>query len=93
MLNLILILSLIITGIHVSMWEGMIFGKVAEWIHSKIGPVASKPVYSCLSCMSSLWTILLWGCFYDTYLTLLLPLTILGVSGLNTIISKILNNE
>ncbi len=54
MLQLIEI-SLICTGIHVCFFEGMIFGKLSEYMQHWI----FKPVAMCLPCMASLWTILL----------------------------------
>lgn len=72
MLQLIEI-SLICTGIHVSFMEGMIFSKIRLDLildifrhtyndYSKIDKIVeiiTKPLYDCLPCMASVWTILI----------------------------------
>lgn len=78
MLPIALEISLVCTGIHVCFWEGMIFGmfanKMEHWIF--------KPIVTCLSCMASVWTILLTQSI-DIKL-------ILVVCGINTIIASLI---
>jgi hypothetical protein len=71
-------ISLICTGIHVCFWEGMIFGKLGERMQHWI----FKPVAMCLSCMASVWSILL---------TMTIDLKLmLAVCGMNTIIAALI---
>ena len=79
MLQLIEI-SLICTGIHVCFMEGMILYKLRidrylpEWV--------VKPLYDCLPCMASFWSIvLLWRVDIKAMLI---------ICGINAIISSIL---
>lgn len=75
MLSGVIEISLICTGIHVCFWEGMIFGKYANRMEHWI----FKPLVTCLSCMASVWTIILTQSI-DIKL-------ILAVCGMNTIIA------
>ena len=51
--------SLIITAIHASLWDGMIFGKIRAWsdgiFTDELGSILIKPIYGCVICMSSVW--------------------------------------
>lgn len=88
-----LVLSLMITAIHAAFLEGNIlfpvkvkgaklFEKLLGWKWAKI---VQKPLYDCLTCMASVWTIALtWS--FDIK-------TILVVCGINVIIEKVLDND
>jgi hypothetical protein len=89
MLTRIVILSLIITAIHVCTWDGMIFQRPAEWIGERLDrwhmSVLRKPLFECLICMGGVWTLVL-----DTIIfgwTWMVLVDMLAVIGLNTIIS------
>lgn len=90
MLTRIVILSLIITAVHVSTWEGMIFHRPAEWLGGLLDKAhisfLRKPLFECLICMGGIYTLVLdpllcggwsWWVLVD----------MLAVIGLNTIIS------
>ncbi len=110
MINLIIVISLVCVGIHVCLWDGMIFGFVATsydrvatliirkgrkypllFFVGKLLIFLRNPLFGCLSCMGSLWTIIMW-------FTLSIPISIkillvmLAVCGLNTIIKAIIKN-
>lgn len=89
MITRIVILSLIITAVHVCTWDGMIFARPAEWLGSVLDSFRisflRKPLFECLICMGGIYTLVLdpllfgwsWGVVVD----------MLAVIGLNTIIS------
>ncbi len=89
----VVLLSLVITGIHVCFQPGMIFGKVttisANFLDKTFGRkysrIIQKPLWDCLTCMSAIWTIVLTG-RVDIGL-------ILAVCGLNYIISNLTDHE
>lgn len=93
MIERIIILSLIITGIHVVFQQGNMLSSVrvlvANWLDNTIGKKWScyvqKPLWCCIPCMASVWTIVLtWD--VDVFL-------ICAVCGLNLIISRIIEQE
>lgn len=92
MLTHIIILSLIITAIHVSMWEGMIFHFLARWIDRVLDKAncnaLRKPLFECLICMGGIYTLALYPALYG--LNWGIVPTMLGVIGLNTIISAVI---
>src|ERR1044071_2182900 len=88
MIEKAIILGLAITGIHVACWPGNIFSVVREklatqfddWFGKKASRYVQKPLWDCLPCMASFWTI---------YLTLKIDLIlILAVSGLLVLIDQ-----
>lgn len=100
-------ISLIILGIYVTTWPGMIFNKPAELIQKLIDLTIRKlfglevmvahrttltickPLFGCLICMSSVWTIVIW--LIDDHSFMLIPM-MLVVAGLNTIIVSIIKD-
>lgn len=92
-----LTISLIITAIHISMWEGMIFSFVRVWLSNiidrlfidKTAFMVKKPLFDCLICMGGVWTLMIYPILYR--LELNLTITMLEVIGLNTIISGLIN--
>lgn len=93
MIERIVILSLIITGIHIVFQQGNVLSPVrvlvANFLDKKLDKKWScyvqKPLWCCLPCMSSVWTIVLtWH--FDVFL-------ICAVCGLNVIISRIIEQE
>lgn len=89
MLEQIVILSLIITAIHVTTWEGMIFHRPALLLGDLLDlmflSVLRKPLFECLICMGGVYTLVLYPILYGWSWNLL-P-TMLGVVGLNTLIA------
>ena len=95
MLTQALTISLIITAIHASMWDGMIFHFVAFFIDTALDlpPLRRlgflrKPLYECLICMGGVWTVVLYPLLYG-WAWQLVPV-MLCVIGINTIISEII---
>lgn len=93
MLTRIIIISLIITAIHVTTWDGMIFNRPAEWLGSVLDRSRTsflrKPLFECLICMGGVWTIVL-----DTLIfgwTWFVLVDMLAVIGLNTLISAVIS--
>ena len=84
-----LCVSLATTAIHVSvMWDGMILNflqapdNTPSWL--------KKPVYECLICMSSYWTVFFW-CAYVKPVTFELLFAVLITGGINTLIRCLMN--
>jgi len=87
MLEKALEISLIITAIHVSMLDGMIFDWFRIWISNQLEKCRlewfKKPLFDCLICMGGIWTVILNGFNIPT---------ILIVIGINTIITSIITH-
>ena len=87
--------SMCITTIHVSLWEGM----ALQYIRRKMDKLltvdtnklhwVAKPLYDCIICMCSIWGTIAFFIlqFYFNIAVELLPALILVVGGINTIIS------
>lgn len=96
-----IISSLIITAIHVSTWDGMLFGRVRCCLDGIISPFWQKPLYGCIICMASLWgtiiySIVLSVCYFlntyfitDYWVLMFLPYVTV-VAGINALISGII---
>lgn len=90
MLTQAIILSLQITAIYILWQQGMLLAKTRiflankfdKWFGAKQSKVIQKPLWDCLACMSSVWTIVLTK-------TINIPL-ILIVCAINFIISKMI---
>lgn len=89
MIERAIIISLIITGIHMTMQEGMIFERLGAFIGNTLDElhlsILRKPVYECLICMGGMWTVILYACMYG-FSWELVPM-VPAVIGLNSIIS------
>lgn len=90
MLTRIIAISLIITAIHVSTWDGMILHRPATRIGEMLDKmrlsVLRKPLFECLICMGGIYTIALDPIVFGE-LSLHVISDMLCVIGLNTIIS------
>ena len=92
MIEKIVLIALMITAIHVSMYDGMIFGKLKDYIASALDKlhlgVLKKPLYECNVCMGGVWTLVLYPILYgfDWYI---IPV-MLGVIGANVIVAAII---
>ena len=92
MIERVIILSLIITAIHVTMCEGMLLNPLRVMIGNVLDKiklsVLKKPIYECLICMGGIYTIvlypILWGFSWS-----IIP-TMVSVIGLNCLIAKYL---
>ena len=93
MLTRIIILSLIITAIHATTWEGMIFHRPAEWLGGVLDSFCisflRKPLFECLICMGGVWTLVLDTLIFGWSWFVLVDM--LAVIGLNTLISAVIS--
>lgn len=99
MIERIILISLICTGIHVCTWDGMIFQRFPKLYNDlvmkmrtyppvgKILVFLRNPLYGCLRCMASIWTIAVWLCA-GWNIDLSLVGAIIAVCGINTIVSS-----
>lgn len=95
MIEKAIILSLIITALHVVMCEGMILNRLRIAIGNTLDKlklsVLKKPIYECLICMGGVYSVLiypiLWGFSFE-----ILPV-MLCVIGLNTIVSRLIEER
>jgi len=81
-------ISLIITAIHVSLWDSMIFAKIAVYLQ-RLPHWTHKPLFECLICMGGIYTVLLYPILYGFDWNLII--TMLQVIGINTIIVAIIS--
>ena len=81
-------IALIITAIHVSMWDSMIFRKIAVYLQ-RLPRRTHKPLFECLICMGGIYTVLLYPILYGFDWNLII--TMLQVIGINTIISAVIS--
>ena len=90
MLTRIFILSLVITAVHVTTWDGMIFHRPAEWLGNALDclhiGILRKPLYECLICMGGVWSLVLDPLLFGGWSWIVL-VDMLCVIGLNTLIS------
>lgn len=97
-----LIISLICIGINALTWKGMLLEKVALKVEgiifillswNKNAKTASewicKPLFSCLACMSSVWTLMAW-CASNGSFNLMIEMLV--VCGLNVVGAAIIND-
>jgi G:T-mismatch repair DNA endonuclease (very short patch repair protein) len=67
MIETVICLALIITAIHVCFWQGNILGFARIWTANQLDKYlgikwsryVQKPLWDCLPCMSSVWTIVI----------------------------------
>lgn len=81
-------ISLIITAIHVSMWDSMIFGKIRLYLQ-RLPQWTHKPLFECLICMGGIYTLILYPLMYGFSFNIIL--TMLQVIGINTIIVALIS--
>lgn len=91
MIEKIIILSLIITAVHVSMREGMIFGFIGVFFRRSLPAVTRPPVFECLTCMGGVYGIILHAIIWGVSISMI-PV-IIAVIGLNSIIDKYIGDE
>lgn len=92
MLTRIIILSLIITAIHVCTWDGMILHKPAELVGGLLDwlqlSILRKPLFECPMCMGGIYTLIIDPLLFG--LSWYVIADMLGVIGLNTIIAALI---
>lgn len=91
LLTISLIISLCITAIFATTWKNMLLHDVSlfikKWLEEHKMKLVYKPLFGCLICMSSFWTVIAW--FFLDFGFLLIPV-VLCVAGINTIITAII---
>lgn len=81
--------SLMILAIHALFWEGMILFPVAR-ILNYLPLVMRKPLFECMICMSSVWTVLMLYCFNMPIMRLQTIVVMLTVCGINVILDSVI---
>ena len=82
--------SLACLAIHVVITHnGMLFNWIQPHLEILLHPELRKPMYECMNCMASLWTIFFW-CVYVKPISFDLLFAILIVSGMNKLICAFL---
>ena len=90
-----LITSFAALGIHVAIcWQDMIFNGAKIYLDAYVPKSLQKPLYSCIICMGSIWSILgyllLWAIHLTPFHLVLLPVAIFFVAGFNSVISLVM---
>ena len=95
MLEQIIIIALIITAVHVSMFDGMIFGVFRQRMDALFDKPSlrrvswlKKPLYDCNVCMGGVWTLIIYPPLYGIHWHIIPVL--LGVIGANVILAAII---
>lgn len=86
----VLTISLIITAIHISMFDGMIFNFISLWLENRLPEWIQKPLFSCIICMGGVWTLILYPILYQ-HIEINTIFVALQVIGLNTLISILIS--
>ena len=81
-------IALIITAIHVSMWDSMIFAKIRLYLQ-RLPSWTHKPLFECLICMGGCYTLILYPLMYEFDFQIII--TMLQVIGINTIIVALIS--
>lgn len=85
-----LTVSLFCTGLFVAMnGKGMVLVPLANFLSVHIPEWLCKPLFECLTCMSSVWTVYAW-LYMVKGISFKLLACIVVVAGLNSIIAVIL---
>ena len=95
MLERIIIISLIVTAVRISMYDGMIFGAFRQRLDALFDKPAlkritwlKKPMYDCIVCMGGVWTLIVYPLLYGLNWHII-PV-MLGVIGANVIMAAII---
>lgn len=92
MIEKIIVIALIITAIHVSLYDGMIFGKLKVHISNALDkmhvPVLKRPLYECNICMGGIWTLIIYPILFGIDWQII-PV-MLGVIGANVLIAAVI---
>lgn len=89
MLEKIIVISLVITAIHVSMMDEMVFEKLKDKLSLMLDKMRlswlKKPLYECNICMGGIWTLVIYPLTYGLNWQII-PV-MLGVIGANVLIA------
>lgn len=64
----------------------MILKPVAQWLDFNCIEILKKPLYECLMCMSSIWTVFLWTLFVQKF-SFNIIIAIVVVCGMNSVLA------
>lgn len=87
-----LINNLCLWAVFASFKEGMIFGKLGEWIEKKLGEYWSKPLIGCPVCMPSIYGSIGFLIFITNPLYIW-PVYVVTMVGANYIISQLISKH
>lgn len=86
MIEKVIITSLVCTAIHIILKPGMLLGWVGEILESFTNPVIANPLGLCLTCMASVYGLLMFVFWSGLPVNDLIPF-ILALAGLNYLVS------
>ena len=98
MLEQAIVISLIITSVHVSMWEGMIFDNLAHrlgaWLDRHRLSILRKPLFECNICMGGIYTLVIYPILYGLAWRILpVMLMVIGCNVIMAAIIKYIQND
>ena len=105
MIELLIINSLIIWGVFTSLQEGMIFGKLGQWLRGELPNIwylrnwITKPLATCPICMSSVYgTPVFWFAYFTglinyDYIIIVYICYVFALAGLNYLILAFMPDE
>jgi hypothetical protein len=86
MLVFCLCVSLSCVGLYIAFnGPGMIFNSLANWLTIHLPEYVRKPLFDCLTCMGSFWTLLWWVAVFGFTFNWWLPFCVFIVVGTNAI--------
>lgn len=85
-------ISLTCIGLYVAFnGPGMVLNGLANFLTIHLPEYVRKPIFDCLVCMASVWTIVWWVALFGLWLTWWLPFCILLVAGINVLVTPFVN--
>ena len=92
MLEKIFIISFWVFGFCCTFWEGMIFGKIGNWLDDRLPEWLAKPLYQCYICSCFWWgSLIYWVFLGDNWREWFI--VVIAAMGVNAIISKLSCSE
>jgi len=92
MIYYLILNALFIWGWHVLFNEGMILGKLGEWMTEKLPEWLHKPLFSCPACQSSIYGTIGFFMFVREELYIW-PIYCVCLCGLNYLLAKLTSKE
>lgn len=87
-----LLVSLFCTGLHIIMnFDEMLLVPVANFLSTHLAEWICKPLFECLPCMASVWSVVLWLVWKGS-LSFTVLFVMFVVCGMNGIVSSIIKN-
>lgn len=92
MITIIPTISLFVFGYCCTFWEGMIFGKVGNWLDERLPEWIAKPLYQCYICACFWWgTALYWFVWGNSVKEWFV--CVVAAMGLNAVLSKLFRDD